>query len=105
MLHEATFNGIYNIVSEMFEAPERELVVWIEQNTKHFLEFDQWYKDCDPKAMIYLDTQDREHVYDVIARYFLKQPWPRYGDGDEQGKTFMENLGKAINRYQWKLRS
>lgn len=103
MLHDATFNGIYNIVSEMFEAPERELVVWIEQNTKHFLEFDHFYKDCDPNKDIYLDTQDREHVYDVIASYFLKQPWPRYMDNAYE--EFRSDLEKAINRYQWKLKS
>lgn len=103
MLHDATFNGIYNIVSELFDAPERELVIWIEKNTKHFLEFDEFYKDCDPKENIYLDTQDREHVYDVIASYFLKEPWPRYMD--KNFEAFFQKLGSAITRYQWKLKS
>lgn len=105
MLYDGTFNGIYNTVSEIFEAPERELAVWIEQNTKHFLEFNDFYKNCDITKDVWLDTQDREHVYDVIGLYFLKKRWPTYGDGDNAGESFFSDLSKAIVRYQWKLKS
>lgn len=104
MLSDATFNAIYNLVSEMFEAPERQLVFWIEQNTKYFLEFDKFYRDCDPAKMIYLDTEDREHVMDVIATYFLKTSWPRFREGDEHYKKFINDLKLAISRYQWKIK-
>lgn len=104
MLSDATFNGIYNIVSSIFDAPERQLVVWIEQNTKHFQEIDQWYDKLDPSKHIRLDTEDREHVYDVIATYFLKVKWPRYRDGSSSYEDFLNDLKVAISRYQWKMK-
>ena len=103
MLSEATFNGIYNIVSEIFESPERELVIWIEQNTKHFIEFDHWYKNSDNKN-ISLDTGDREHVYDVIGMYFLKTPWPIFGEGPEKYRSFVKDLQTEAEKYNWKLK-
>ena len=104
MLYDGTFNGMYNIVSEIFEAPERELIVWIEQNTKHFMEFNDFYKNCGTTKDVWLDTQDREHVYAVIGLYFLKKRWPTYGDETDAYKNFLADLNKAIIKYKWKLK-
>ena len=104
MLSDATFDGIYDIVSTVFEAPERQLVMWIEQNTKYFADFDRWYKDASRSKPVSLDTPDREHVYDVIAMYFLKVQWPENGAGTPAYKQFLDNLDHAILQYQWKLK-
>jgi len=100
MLSDATFNGIYDVVSSIFEAPERQLVMWIEQNTKYFQEFDKWYAGLSA-TNVYLDTQDREHVLDIIAMHFLKVRWPRGGDGPEAYRKFIADLKLTTNRYQW----
>lgn len=105
MLSNATFNGIYDIVSGIFDAPERQLVMWIEQNTKYFQEIDQWYCHLDDTKPIYFDTQDREHVYEVIALHFLKIRWPRYGDGTTAYQEFLQSLKIATSRYQWSVKT
>jgi len=104
MLSDPTFNGIYDIVSSVFDAPERQLVMWIEQNTKYFADFDQWYKGLSSSDNVRLDTKDREHVFDVIAMYFLKVQWPNYGAGSQAYKQFMDKLDRAIVQYEWKLK-
>lgn len=104
MLSDSAFNGIYDIVSSIFDAQERQLVMWIEQNVKYFQEIDHWYSGLDPSKPISLDTEDREHVYDVIAMYFLKVKWPRYRDGSQAYKDFLNDLKSAITRYQWKMK-
>ena len=101
MLNDCVFNSIYDIVSGIFDAPERQLVMWIEQNTKYFIDFNQWYKDCN---ITRLDTADKEHVLDVIALYFLKTHWPLFGDGGDAHAKFISDLGASVTRYQWKLR-
>lgn len=102
MLNDCVFDRVYDIVSSIFDAPERDIVVWIEQNTKCFIDFNQWYKDCNLQTR--LDTTDREHVLDVVALYFLKRHWPSFGDGKDAYSQFLTDLSSAIMRYQWKLR-
>lgn len=104
MISDATFNGIYDVVSSIFDAPERQLVMWIEQNVKYFQEIDQWYNKIDSTRPIRLDTEDREHVYDIIAMYFLKVRWPRYIDGTKAYEDFLNDLKLATSRYQWKVK-
>lgn len=101
MLNNCVFDNIYDVVSNVFDAPERQLVVWIERNTKYFIDFNQWYSDCSKHHR--LETADRERVLDVIAMYFLKKHWPSFGDGKDAYSQFIEDLNVAIMKYQWKL--
>lgn len=106
MLHDVTFNGIYNVMSELFDATDKQMTIWIESNTKYFQKIDPWYKDVklDSSEFVYLDTEDREYVLDVIALVFLKERWPRYRDGKQAYIDFMDDLSSAVYRYGWKLR-
>ena len=49
------------------------------------------------------DTQDREELFDVIARHFTGRCWPRYGDNDLVRKTFNLTLTENATAAGWKV--
>ena len=40
----------------------------------------------------YLDTEDREYLADLVAKYFTGESWPCYGNTEELRQKFYQRL-------------
>jgi hypothetical protein len=87
-IKNSTFDEIKKIVSDLFEAPDHQVDVWINENEKRFLLIDK-----NPMS-------DLDIIYDTIGLYFCKETWP----GEERKKSFLKKLSKKSSLYGWKLK-
>lgn len=95
-----------NELKELFEAPEKELSLWVHLNAKKFLDIQEYYPEdntCD-KMFYVLDTVDRDTLFDAAGMYFVNQPWPRHGDSEEYATKFENKMKNVLTRYNWKLK-
>jgi hypothetical protein len=93
-------------MSDIFDAPENELALWVQQNAKRFIDIQEFYPEeesCSDKFCV-LDTQDRDLLYDIIGLYFTHNLWPRYRTDRATSEEFFKNLDSAAAMYKWKLK-
>lgn len=93
-------------LSEIIDAPEKDLAIWVQQNAKKFLEIQKFYpedEDC-PEEFLVLDAEDQQLLYDVIGLYFMNVPWPRAETCPRIMEQFENKLNEVLSRYDWKLK-
>jgi hypothetical protein len=76
------------------------LRIIVEEDQRLVRRLNEYYADAAPDGG--LDTGEREALFDVIARHFTGQPWPRSG-GMEATRRFMADLQTAMLATLWKV--
>lgn len=95
-----------NNLQEIFDAPEDELIKFVDMYTKAFLEYSHYYDHVDFNDNIStLDTVEREHLYDIVGMHFCRTEWPEYRHGSDVYEKFIKTLRQHAKDIGWKLNS
>ena len=87
-ISDETFDKIKATILRLFDAPTRQIEVWINENEKSFGSND--IEDID--------------IFDALALYFCKEFWPRDNTKTAEKKIFFEKLSHNSYLHDWELK-
>ncbi len=76
------------------------LRIIVEEDPQFVRTLNAHYADAAPDGG--LETAEREALFDVIARHYTGQEWPRAG-GMDVTRRFLADLQKAMTATRWKV--
>jgi len=84
----------------MFPPSNFILRIIVEEDSRFVRTLNALYAEAAPDGG--LETAEREALFDVIARHYTGQNWPRTG-GMDVTRRFLAGLQKAMTATLWKV--